>query len=588
MELKINMRLETLSGEEANRDGDAINDMILQSFPGEAIQLLTRASGAASAAADFRPGIGQQSRWRSVIRWALRIFASVVFSAALLLAMLPGIMSTRRGRDRCFSLANMFVPGTVQVTDMQIGWQQPLDVSGLTWTEPQELGGRQLASVDRVNTSRALLDIVRGRPFDVMVSKPNVDCSIDVASGEMHITQVLQGTAQPAQALPAETLSHSSKGRTHSTRQLLVESSPLQFTAEGLLLNAHIYVSDGVLQVPDELRQVIGKDFHASAIVGGDNLNSDGADFGIETGWAQTEHQPKGTAHSGHLLEPTAVAFNSQHVQAQLSGWRTKTGMLLREPATAAVDYTPALAKYGLQRISPLMSNVVAVQEGGKVEMRWTPEHMALPAERSTLQIQPMKLVVGRGDFVSKIVNLLGLKDSSLSKSSLQAWTSTIAVDVYPGGPIQTQRLDILLGIGHGHTGVHLCMWGSMDPTQDSALDMTLGFPADTLTWAGLKGVPQDGMLTVVVRGTADKPKIDWQGAYNKLTSSALTWQTEAPAADGSVSFKQTIANKALKGLGTLHRRVIGSSSQVGQPGDATSAKVPQPVAPLPWQTKTT
>ena len=55
-------------------------------------------------------------------------------------------------------------------------------------------------------------------------------------------------------------------------------------------------------------------------------------------------------------------------------------------------------------------------------------------------------------------------------------------------------------------------MWGSMDPTQDSALDMTLGFPADTLTWAGLKGVPQDGMLTVAVRGTAEKPKIDWQG----------------------------------------------------------------------------
>jgi len=70
-----------------------------------------------------------------------------------------------------------------------------------------------------------------------------------------------------------------------------------------------------------------------------------------------------------------------------------------------------ACCRYGLQRISPLMSNVVAVQEGGKVEMRWTPEGMALPAERSTLQIEPMKLVVGRGDFVSKIANLLGLKD---------------------------------------------------------------------------------------------------------------------------------------------------------------------------------
>ncbi len=61
-------------------------------------------------------------------------------------------------------------------------------------------------------------------------------------------------------------------------------------------------------------RQVIGKDFHASAIVGADNLKTDGADFGIEAEWAQRE-QPKGTAHSAHPLEPTAVAFNSQHVR---------------------------------------------------------------------------------------------------------------------------------------------------------------------------------------------------------------------------------------------------------------------------------
>lgn len=33
-------------------------------------------------------------------------------------------------------------------------------------------------------------------------------------------------------------------------------------------------------------------------------------------------------------------------VTAQLSGWRTNTCLLLREPATASVDYTPALAKY--------------------------------------------------------------------------------------------------------------------------------------------------------------------------------------------------------------------------------------------------
>ena len=59
------------------------------------------------------------------------------------------------------------------------------------------------------------------------------------------------------------------------------------------------------------------------------------------------------------------------------------------------------------------MSNVVAVQEGGKVEMSFTPDGMTFPAEKSTVRIEPMKLVVGRGDFVSKVVNLLGLKDRS-------------------------------------------------------------------------------------------------------------------------------------------------------------------------------
>lgn len=66
-----------------------------------------------------------------------------------------------------------------------------------------------------------------------------------------------------------------------------------------------------------------------------------------------------------------------------------------------------------MQRISPLLANVVAVQEGGKVQMSFSPEGLALPAEKTSVHIEPMRLVVGRGDFVSKIVNLLGLKDRS-------------------------------------------------------------------------------------------------------------------------------------------------------------------------------
>ena len=53
----------------------------------------------------------QSNRIRSVIKRLLRILAGAVLSAALLLAILPGFMSTRQGRNTCVSLANRFVPG---------------------------------------------------------------------------------------------------------------------------------------------------------------------------------------------------------------------------------------------------------------------------------------------------------------------------------------------------------------------------------------------------------------------------------------------------------------------------------------------
>ena len=69
--------------------------------------------------------------------------------------------------------------------------------------------------------------------------------------------------------------------------------------------------------------------------------------------------------------------------------------------------------------------------------------------------------------------------------------------------------------------------------------------------------------------------------AYNKVTSAALTWQTQAPASDHAVSLKEAATNRALKGLKTLHTRVTGSG---GHKADVANSIIPQPVAPLPWE----
>ena len=45
---------------------------------------------------------------------------------------------------------------------MQVGWTKPLNVEGLSWTEPEQLGGRQLASVEQIRSSTTLLDMLRG------------------------------------------------------------------------------------------------------------------------------------------------------------------------------------------------------------------------------------------------------------------------------------------------------------------------------------------------------------------------------------------------------------------------------------------
>lgn len=49
---------------------------------------------------------------------------------------------------------------------------------------------------------------------------------------------------------------------------------------------------------------------------------------------------------TGRPLDPTVVTVDSEHIHAQLHGWRTSDGgLILTQPITASVAYTPALAK---------------------------------------------------------------------------------------------------------------------------------------------------------------------------------------------------------------------------------------------------
>ncbi|MCJ1426812.1 hypothetical protein MMC29_004715 [Sticta canariensis] len=113
----------------------------------------------------------------------------------------------------------------------------------------------------------------------------------------------------------------------------------MTFSADGRYLNFQVYVADGHAKVPVEALEVIGTDLHFTAIVGRENINSEAPDLGFDA-------EAIVSAAEEHRGAPLAIMVNSQHLGAELSGWQTGGGALqLRKPASAHIDFTPALAK---------------------------------------------------------------------------------------------------------------------------------------------------------------------------------------------------------------------------------------------------
>jgi hypothetical protein len=100
----------------------------------------------------------------------------------------------------------------------------------------------------------------------------------------------------------------------------------------------------------------VGNDLHLVAIVGSENLATQSADFDMDASWVETEEgagptgaTPEAQARRKVARDPTMVSIRSGNIEAEVSGWRMKGGGLaLRQPVTASVVVTPALARCGL------------------------------------------------------------------------------------------------------------------------------------------------------------------------------------------------------------------------------------------------
>ena len=60
-----------------------------------------------------------------------------------------------------------------------------------------------------------------------------------------------------------------------------------------------------------------------------------------------------------------------------------------------------------------------------------------------------------------------------------------------------------------GCAGLHLSMWGEVDPKSDT-IDMWLGIPAASLSQLGIRGYSRAAMLPIRVQGSLQAPSVGW------------------------------------------------------------------------------
>lgn len=63
--------------------------------------------------------------------------------------------------------------------------------------------------------------------------------------------------------------------------------------------------------------------------------------------------------------------------------------------------------RFFLARVSPLLADTVKVGEGGQVRASVSPEGMRLPSDAYTIRVDPLRLTLGRGVLLDRLVTIL-------------------------------------------------------------------------------------------------------------------------------------------------------------------------------------
>lgn len=220
---------------------------------------------------------------------------------------------------------------------------------------------------------------------------------------------------------------------------------------------------------------------------------------------------------------PFKVALKGSYGSLNLQGQLQKGYLTLNQPLTAEVTVTPKLTNSFVEDLVPLLSS--AVSADAPVKMSIQPDGFAFPLELenlSNIRVESAMIDLGKIYFVNKdnvaqILSLLNFQPSA--QEQLNIWFTPLHFKMQDG-VVRCERIDMLVVNRY-----HAALWGKVDFIKDK-ISMTLGLSGSTLTHAfGVKGIPEDTLLQLPLKGTTANASLDKSKATTKI--SALIAQSQ-------------------------------------------------------------
>ena len=550
------------------------------------------------------------------------VIAALVATVATVIAT-PTLLSTRRGRGLLLAAVNARLSphSCLTIDAASLSWRAPPLLHGVRLTDER---GVVVASADRVSASGSLAAVVaaiaRWRPpwrwplrrrhrrvtppsVDVIIDAPKVDLSVAGDAGGLTALQRALGGRPPPRVADSEgdLLSGvpSDGGGGVDTPPPPPFGPPVDvtFSAEARIGDARLVVARGTATLPADAAEAVGGGpVHGVLLVGRDGIAADAIDAlspRLEDGSAALDdgdasasspystswihHPPRGAG------APFALEVRSPSAAVTVDGWRrARRGVELRGPAVARARLTPALARHGLSRLSPLLASGADVSSEGPVVVAIGERGARLPARRVSARVEPLTLRVrtapraqrgpSRG-LAAAALDWLGEATGGRGGGAVVvARTSGADVEIVVGGAITCRRIDVLLSPAgteqDASAGVHLFTYGAVDGRRCAA---TLGVPGATLARAGFRGVPPHTALRVAVRGPVSHPRVDWVAASADAAALAAASAAAAGEDDGGGA------------VGAVKRLLLAKAASRLRRGRPDTQPAVPPPNDLPW-----